>query len=170
VGREENSLPAYLENRISMKQYTYGLDLSLSSTGIAIFSNDAKLIKVVSVDTRSETLHQTKLKLIANSILELREKYKPERAIIEKGFYRFPASTEAVFKVHGLVSYLFSDIEQIFYAPTTVKKVVGGRGDMDKLELRAIVQKRFPKIEIWDNDQSDAVAIGLCFFIKREES
>ena len=150
-----------------MMKYIYGLDLSMSCTGISIFSNDARPIFVTSVDTKSGVTHQKKLKLIAEKLLELKEKYPPETIVIEKGFYRFAASTEAIFKVHGLAQYLFWDIEQVLYAPTTIKKLVGGKGNMTKEEIRCIVSKRFPEITFMNNDESDSVSVALCFFQKR---
>lgn len=147
-------------------EYIIALDLSLSSTGIAIFSDDAKLIEVCSVDTKSETEHQTKLKKIADALMELKIKFNPIKIIIEKGFYRFAGSTEAVFKVHGVAQLVFWDIEQIFYAPTTVKKTVGGAGNMKKEDMRIVVSKMFPNVEWSNNDESDAVSVGMCYFMK----
>jgi len=150
-----------------MMKYIYGLDLSMSCSGISIFSNDARPILVTSVDTKIGVNHQEKLKLIAETLLSLKKKYPPETIVIEKGFYRFAASTEAVFKVHGLVQYLFWDIPQVLYAPTTIKKLIGGKGNMKKEEIRDAVSKIFPEMVFANNDESDAVSIALCFFKKR---
>jgi len=149
-----------------MEKYIYALDLSLSRTGIAIFRDDGELLFVTHIDTKLGETHQGKLKLIAEKLLELKEKYSPKIVVIEKGFYRFAASTEAVFKVHGVAQFLFWDVEQVLYAPTTVKKIVGGKGNMTKDEIREVVSKRFPTINFANNDESDAVSVGLCFFIK----
>ena len=149
-----------------MKKYIYGFDLSMSCTGISIFSNDAKLVLVTSVDTKSEKLHQMKLKLIADKTIELKEKYPPSIIIIERGFYRFMASTETVFKVHGLCQYLFWDVEQIYYPPATVKKCVGGKGNMTKEEIRDVVSTIYPAQEWKTDDESDAVSVALCYFYK----
>jgi len=146
--------------------YIYGFDLSLSSTGISIFSNDAKLVFLTSVDTKSEKTHQMKLKKIADEMLRLKKIYPPEKVIIERGFYRFPKSTEACYKVLGLCQYVFYDIEQILYAPMTIKKMVGGKGNMLKIEIYDIVKKLFPEIIINNLDESDALSVCLCYFRK----
>ena len=41
-----------------MMKYIYGLDLSMSCSGISIFSNDARPILVTSVDTKIGVNHQ----------------------------------------------------------------------------------------------------------------
>jgi Holliday junction resolvasome RuvABC endonuclease subunit len=144
--------------------YIYGLDLSLSNSGVAIFSDDARLIHLMSIDTKMVKEHQEKLKIIADAMLELKEKYPPRIAIFEKGFFRYIASTEAIFKVVGLVQYIFSDYEQVFYSPMTVKKWVAGKGNVKKDEVYRVVSKIYPEIMAEDFDQSDAISVGLCYF------
>ena len=111
-----------------------------------------------------------KLKIIADKMLELRKKYSPNKIIFEKGFCRFAASTEAIFKVVGVVSYLFNDIEQIFYAPTTVKKTVGGKGNLKKDELREAIRKLYPSVEFNNLDESDSFAVGITYFMIDKKS
>jgi len=147
-------------------EYIIAFDLSMSNTGVAIFSDDARLIAVESVATKSDELHQRRLKRIADRMIELKNLYRPTKIIIEKGFFRFMASSEAIWKVNGVCQYIFWDIEQIQYAPASVKKAVGGKGNMKKEEIRDVVSKMFANIEISDEDQSDAVSVGLCFFMK----
>lgn len=146
-----------------MGKYIFAFDLAMSVTGITIFDNDANVVLIASVDTKSEKSHQMKLNKIAKFLLDLKEKYPPERIIIERGFYRYAASTEAIYKVCGLVQYLFWEIPQIFYPPMTVKKVVGGKGNMKKEELREVIEKEY-KVSFENNDQSDSFAVGICYF------
>lgn len=147
--------------------YIYAFDLSLSCVGTTIFSNDAKSILITSVETKSEKLHQMKLKIIADYMLNLRDRYKPEFIIVEGGFSRFNASTQAIYKCHGVCQYLFNDVPQVFYPPSTVKKVVGGKGNMKKDELRQIVENKC-NAHFSNNDESDSYAVGLCYFIKED--
>jgi len=144
-------------------KYVLALDLALSSTGATVFSNDAKIIEILSVETKSEKTHQAKLNLIANFLLNLKEKYSFEKIIFERGFYRFAASTQACYKTCGVAQYIFWDIFQIFYPPMTVKKVVGGKGNMKKDELREIIEKKYGVV-FKNFDESDSCAVGLCYF------
>jgi Holliday junction resolvasome RuvABC endonuclease subunit len=152
-----------------VKKYIYAFDLSMSNTGIAIFSNDGNLVHVESVATKTEKNHSGKLKLIANKALELKEKYPVEKIIVEGCFSRFNASTHAIYEVHGVIYYLFNEVEQILYQPMTVKKVVGGRGNMTKDEIKDVVLAKYPGWIFKDNDQSDAVSVGACYFIENNK-
>jgi crossover junction endodeoxyribonuclease RuvC len=146
--------------------YIYGLDLSLSNSGVAIFTDDAHLIHLMSIDTKSIKEHQDRLQLIGTEMLKLKEQYPPKTIVLERGFMRYAASTEAVFKVVGVVQYLFSDVEQLFYSPMTVKKQVVGKGNVKKDEVYRVVSKMYPKILIENFDQSDAVSVCVCYFKK----
>jgi len=148
-----------------MEKYVLALDLALSTTGATVFSNDAKIIENLSVETKSEKTHQAKLNLIANFLLNLKEKYSFEKIIFERGFYRFAASTQAVYKVCGVAQYIFWNIPQVFYPPATVKKIVGGKGNIKKDELREIIEKKYG-VSFSNNDESDSCAVGLCYFYK----
>jgi len=151
-----------------MSKYIWAIDPSLSSSGIAIFGDDAKPIMVTSIDTRSVKTRPEKLKVIADTILDVRKRFSPNLFLYERGFYRFNDSTKALYMVHGIIQYLLWDIEQIGYAPSTIKKVVGGKGNMKKDELREIIEKKFPEIKFSTDDETDAIAIGLCYFIETE--
>jgi len=145
------------------KNYIFAFDLALNRSGITIFDNDANVILITSVETKAEKTHPLKLKIIAKFLLDLKEKYPPEKIIIERGFYRYAASTEAIYKVCGVVQYLFWEIPQIFYPPMTVKKVVGGKGNMKKDELREVIEKEY-KLSFKNDDESDSFAVGICYF------
>lgn len=149
------------------KTYTYALDLSLNSTGVCIFTNDGKFVKAFTIDTHSEKETKLKLSIIGAEFINLIKKYVPEIVIIEQGFSLFNASTQALFKVHGLANYLFAEYEQIYYPASTVKKVVGGKGNISKEELRDIILKKYPKIKFKTLDESDAFAVGETYFIKK---
>lgn len=146
-------------------KFIWALDLSMSCVGLTIFdSNDAKPVLVTSIATKSEDSCQKKLKLIADRILELKELYEPEKIIIESGFTRFNKSTQQLYRVHGLINYLFWDYEQIYYAATTVKKIITGRGNATKEEVKNSVLQTFPSLEFKTDDESDSLALGLVYF------
>lgn len=149
--------------------YVWALDLSMTCVGLSIFDNDAKVILITSVETKTEKNHQMKLKLIADRLLELREKYTPEIIVIEGGFSRFNTSTQVSFRVHGLINYLFWDVTQIYFQPTMVKKTFGGKGNMKKSEIKDKILQKFPNLHFSNEDESDSFSIGMCYFIKKDE-
>lgn len=151
------------------KTYVYALDLSLNSTGICIFTNDGEFVTCLTIDTIADKEVKLKLKHIGNEFIRLIKLYKPEVVVIEQGFTLFNTSTQIIFRVHGLANYIFSEYEQIYYPATTIKKIVGGKGNMKKEEIRDIIVSKYPNIEFKTLDESDAFAIGMTFFMKKKE-
>ena len=149
--------------------YVYALDLSLNSTGVCIFTNDGKIVEIMTIDTHKEKETKFKLKLIGDDFNKLIKTYPPEVVVIEQGFTRFNASTQAILRVHGLVNYLFCDYKQIYYPATTVKKTIGGKGNMTKEELQQIIINDNKNIEFDNFDESDAYAVGLTYFANKKE-
>lgn len=149
------------------KKYVYGLDLSLNSTGVCLFTNDGQFVKALTIDTHSEKETPLKLGIIGKAFLELIEKYPPEIVIIEQGFSLFNASTQMLFRVHGLVNYLFAEYEQIYYPASTVKKVITGKGNVSKEEVRDAILKEHPEIKFKNFDESDAFGVGMTYFTKK---
>ena len=148
-----------------MKTYIYALDLSQNSSGVCIFTNDGQFIKALTIDTNGEKETKLKLRIIGNKFVELMKQYTPELIVIEQGFTLYNPSTQAIFRVHGLVNYLFSEYEQIYYPASTIKKIVGGKGNMGKEEIRDVIIKKYPYLKFNTLDESDAFAAGETFFI-----
>jgi len=147
--------------------YIYSFDLSLSNSGVCIFDKKGNPIKIMSIPTTSKMEHKDRLKIIADNWLELRRQYSTDLIILESGFSRHAASTQAIFKVVGLTQYLFSDCSQFTYAPSTVKKIICGNGRADKIEVQEKIMKLYPDLKFDNMDQSDSVGIGLCWFIEQ---
>ncbi|HOM77853.1 MAG TPA: crossover junction endodeoxyribonuclease RuvC [bacterium] len=147
-------------------KYVYGLDLSLNSSGICIFSNDGKIIELLTIDTHKEKEIPAKLKIIGNDLIKISKVYPPSKIVIEQGFSRYNASTQAIFRVHGIVNYLFNEYEQIYYPASSIKKVVTGKGNASKKEVQDAILLLFPKLKFANTDESDACAVGLTYFIK----
>jgi Holliday junction resolvasome RuvABC endonuclease subunit len=149
------------------KKYVYALDLSQNSSGVCIFTNDGKFVKSFTIDTNGEKETKLKLRIIGNEFERIMKEYPPDRVIIEQGFTLYNPSTQAIFRVHGLVNYLFSDYEQIYYPASTVKKVVGGKGNMTKEEIYYTIKEKYPKVKLQNYDESDAFSVGETYFIKQ---
>ena len=150
-----------------MKKYVYGLDLSLKTTGIAIFDEEGNVEKVCSVSPNEKGTHGIRLKGIADAILELRDQYDPATVIIERAFSRFKNATAVLYRVHGVINYLFHDIVQIYYAPKAIKaKIVGGNAT--KKMVREKILSVYPDIKFANDDESDAFATGLMYFINNK--
>jgi len=148
-------------------EYIWGCDLSLSRSGITIFNaKDGCILYTMSIDTKSEKYTQMKLKKIGEELLKLKNIYMPKFVVIEKGFYRFNTSTEQIFRVHGVFNYLFYDIEQIYLQATTIKKLITGKGNAKKEEVKETILSKYKNLKLFNLDESDSAAIGLAWFIK----
>jgi len=150
-----------------MKKYIYALDLALNYTGVCIFSDDGSLIYKTTIETNKEKDTPRKLKLIGDSFLKLIKEYKPSVVVIEEGFSRFNRSTQQLFKCHGVVSYIFWEYPQVYIPASTVKKTIGGKGNIKKEELQKIIKWEYPEIEFNSMDESDAFALGQTYFIEQ---
>lgn len=154
-------------NMTKKKTYVYALDLALNSTGICIFSNDGKFVETFTIDTHKEKNSQLKLKMIGEYFINLKSEYPPSEIIMEQGFSRFNISTQSLFRVQGIVIYIFSDYKQTFIAPATVKKEITGKGNAKKEQVRKCIAEVYPEIQFDNLDQSDAFAVGLTHFIQQ---
>jgi Holliday junction resolvasome RuvABC endonuclease subunit len=162
-----------------MQKYIYGLDLSMSCTGVVVFDENATPIFVGSVQTKDKDSHGVRLKKIADYLLELKEKYPPSKVILERGFSRFNTSTQVTYRTHGVANYLFYDCEQIYYPPKKVKAAILS-GDSSKKDIQDAIKIKYPNVQFSEiklkkgkgkeenKDESDAFAVGLTYFILEE--
>lgn len=151
------------------KKYVLALDLSLSQSGGCIFEENGNPISVFSVPTSAKLTTGERLKIIADKLFEKKNSYNFTVVVLEAGFSRFSISTQQLFRCHGIANYVFYDIEQIYYAPSSIKKIVGGSGRTEKKEIRRIVEEKYSYLNISNEDESDAVSIGMAYFINKVE-
>ena len=148
--------------------YILAIDPSLSNTGLCLFDTIGNPIKTMSIPTTSKQSHGERLKIIADVLLGLRQQYPITLIVLESGFSRHAVSTQVLYRVRGVIDYLFYDIPEICYAPSSIKKIICGNGRADKIEVQEKIKKMFPKMEFENNDMSDACAIGSCYFLEKE--
>jgi Holliday junction resolvasome RuvABC endonuclease subunit len=154
--------------------YLYGLDLSLSNTGIAIVDlHTYTPILVDSVKTKKNpkldehTDHKERIKLITDKFEELTNTYPVEIVSIEAPFVQHNKATKAVMKVHGVTQRWFYDYPQHYYAPTTIKAAMVD-GKASKELLRKKLEQEYPYITFKNEDESDALAIAITYLIKNK--
>ncbi len=164
------------EFKSNFTDITLAMDLSLSSPGfavLAVFEDKPIVLEVTSLKTNAKTSHGARLTQIAEEIAFLIRKYQPEHIVREKGFSRFAATTQALFKVVGVSDYIshrFADKSVDEVAVTTVKKAVTGDGRADKQAVQDAVL-RILQIETADyftnDDESDACAVGIAYMAQK---
>lgn len=82
----------------------------------------------------------------------------------ERGFSRYSAGTQTLFKVVGISDLALWQARQAVFdeiPPTIVKKFITGRGNATKEEVAAALPQFVGDITYACDDQSDAVAIGV---------
>ncbi|MBL4951123.1 crossover junction endodeoxyribonuclease RuvC [Neobacillus sp. YIM B02564] len=154
--------------------YLWGLDLSLSNTGIAIIDlNTYNPILVDSVKTKQNKKlnerddHKERIKLITDRFDELNNTYPASIVAIEAPFVQHNKSTKAIMKVHGVTQRWFYHVPQYYYAPTTIKATII-YGQAKKEFVKEKLKLVYPYIECKNNDESDALAIAITYLIKNK--
>jgi crossover junction endodeoxyribonuclease RuvC len=156
------------------KNNTYlGLDLSMSSAGIAVVKvvkKKPELVVATQVKTKPSESHGWRLYAISKRLREVHEDLGPFAAVVrERGFTRFAAATQAIFKVVGVSDLLFREYEIPEITPTTVKKHIAGHGKASKEEVEQGVRKILglpDSYKFESDDASDAVAVILTYLAR----
>lgn len=156
-----------------MSDVYIGLDMSLSSAGIAVVEVEdrvPRLLLATRVRTNPKQNHGKRLYTIASRLRSIDADYGPFKAVIrEKGFSRFAAATQAIFKSIGVSDVVFKDFDIVEYSPTTIKKVIAGQGRSSKDSVEDMVRWLLDIDEDYkfeSDDASDAAAIILTHLIK----
>lgn len=151
---------------------TLALDLSLNGPGfavIAVFEGKPILLEKSHIVSRASAKHGEKLTVIGAEIERYFKAYSPNHVVREKGFSRFAATTQALFKVVGvseIVAYEFGHKAVAEIPPTTVKKAITGSGKASKDEVAAEVLRilQIEQADYFDtDDESDAAAVGITY-------
>jgi crossover junction endodeoxyribonuclease RuvC len=137
----------------------------MSNSGVAIFDEEGNPVKIISIPTCSKNEHKDRLRFIADKLLELRKEFPTNLIILESGFSRHAASTQAIFKTIGVFSYIFSDCRQETLAPSSIKKIITGKGTSDKKVVQEKILEKFPHLEFQNEDESDATGVAMAHFI-----
>lgn len=155
---------------IFISKYLYGLDLSMSNTGIAIFNiATCKPVLITSVKTSNKNTHGERLHRQREYMKELIKKYPPCEVAIERGFSHMNTTTQVIYRVHGIANELFYKYPQFYYPPATIKKMVGRHGQAKKEVVQANILKKYPNLKFANSDESDAFATGICHLIKKHK-
>lgn len=102
---------------------------------------------------------------------ELSKRFKCDLVLVrERGFSRFAAETQALYKTIGIADYIawksglpFSEL-----SPMTIKKLVTGNAKAKKDEVASALDHYVGK-RLYDcDDESDAVAVGIAWLIEHK--
>lgn len=151
-----------------MEKHFIALDLSLDSTGGAVFTHDMKLEETFTLridDKAQETRH--KLSYIGDSLSYYKMQYNPRFILIEAGYIRFIKPAMQLIKVFGIASYIFSSVPQYEVPAVSVKKKVTGNGRATKEDVAEAVEKYYPYWSFATKDETDACALGIYWAMEK---
>lgn len=142
-----------------------GLDLSLTSTGIASIHGDVVTVRRVTSKATHGTTADTadRLDRIVADILGNVPLSDNTHVAIEGPSF---GSTGPGQHVRGGLWWMIrrelakASIDTIIAAPATVKKYATGKGNASKDAVLAAVIKRYPQVDITGNDEADALVLA----------
>ena len=162
-------------------QRILAMDLSLNLPAFCVaevVDGVFTILEVTHIDNKKRTKWTTaqKLQATADMIRYLIRKYEGTDVIVrEKGFSRFANTTQLLFRVVGVSDLVVLEegylpaIEEI--PPTTIKSIVAGYSRASKEEVEEGVRELLPEhqkeMEFYSDDESDAVAVGLTYCIRK---
>ena len=152
-------------------KYVYGFDLALGTTGLVIYDLVKKeFVYIGSFNTdkvkkqKNRYHNALKLKELSEWVLQLKKMYPPYFVGIERGFSQHNNATQTIFRVHGLINFLFCGHPQEYYPPKMVKETIVN-GNATKEDLVNTINTRYNYV-FSNEDESDAFAVVLTVLIK----
>ncbi|OQY10705.1 MAG: hypothetical protein B6I28_00500 [Fusobacteriia bacterium 4572_132] len=126
-----------------------GLDLSLRSTGYAIIDVvTGNILSMDTIKTSKEMSDQETFMHISGKIIELCKKHNVKYAARETTFVKQRKTAIRLAELGGsvLTALLRTVGVKVLegYAPANIKKVITGKGDKEKKDVAAELQKTYP--------------------------
>lgn len=155
-----------------------GLDLSISSTGIAI-CKDGRVLETTSVPTKSKDKWIHRIDTIWSVIFKWINTYQPDSVYIENYSYNSIFDRETLAELHGVVMWELEQLQIPYHKipPTQVKQFGTGRGQAPKCPegvakstwgkrwvVEAVNTRYDTSFKLSENDKADAFLISLLGF------
>jgi Holliday junction resolvasome RuvABC endonuclease subunit len=155
--------------------FLWALDISLKNTGLTIYNLETKdFVYIGSFNTekiratkeyKGLYINGVKLKKIVDWIKPLLKLYPPTQIAIERGFSRWNAETQTIFRAHGVINCLLWNIPQEYYPPKEVKAVIV-HGDATKEDVANAINTKYNDIIFQNEDESDSFAIAITYLVE----
>lgn len=161
-----------------MRNNVLCLDISLSSTGYAVFDENSNLIEKGVIDThlikcQDKEHHGEKLLFIFNALNKLEHEYSFSLILQERSFIQHPTASKAIQKVLGVIELLFNKKEIILISPKTTKKFLCN-ADASKDDMIEAINFNYDlnlnNKNKGDNDIADAIALYHYYINNKEKA
>lgn len=145
-----------------------GIDPGLRTTGwgaIEVVGSTISFLGSGSVRSREGDPLAVRLVSLHEGLAAVLESWMPDEAAVEQTFVnRDGAATLKLGQARGIALLVpaRAGLPVAEYAPSVVKKSVVGRGQAEKVQIRAMVRVLLPRATFDSDDAADALAIALC--------
>lgn len=147
-------------------QLIIGLDLSLTSTGIGVYSLAEDCIYTKSIKTSNKNSYMSRYKEIVNAIQEIDHFLSVGSLFFIEG-YSYGSFGKSSFmsnliELGGIVKYDLVSRGRIYIdvPPTILKKFITGKGNAKKEDIKLGLYKKYHK-EFKNSDEADAYALTI---------
>lgn len=153
------------------------LDLSLNGSGMAVIELDGDRVRILEaelVDNSKIDVESFKLNRIYTRLSRLLVLHKVDVVVRERGFSKYPATTQKLFKVVGVcdLTCCWEGHDKVIeITPTTIKKALTGSGKGSKGAVQQsvrdyLVDEQYD-FKFKSEDVSDATAVGIAYLINK---
>ena len=143
-----------------------GLDLSLTSTGVAIIHRGVATVRrITSKPTPKATTADTAARLDALVADIIRSIPVSDQTLVAIEGPSFGSTGSAAHVLGGLWwivrhALRVEGLDVVVVAPGTVKKYATGNGNAPKDQVLAAVVRRYPDVDVTGNDEADALVLA----------
>ncbi|MBS3813110.1 MAG: crossover junction endodeoxyribonuclease RuvC [Candidatus Bipolaricaulota bacterium] len=153
---------------MSESEIILGIDPGLATCGYGVVSAAARrsfdLVENGAIRTSSDSPLSSRLAKIHSSVVDLVDRYEPNRVAVERIFFSNNQKTAVlVAQARGVILLAATDREVASYSPLEIKKTITGYGQANKEQLQIMVKRLLSLREIpKPADAADAIGVALC--------
>jgi crossover junction endodeoxyribonuclease RuvC len=137
-----------------------GLDISLTGTGVAVYSSSTRSIYTVCIRTKPQKDWYGRIKTILSAVLKevqgSGEEYEPILVCVEGFAFGARGKVFEIAELSGVIKYHLTqvyDCNLVQIPPTSVKKYITGKGNANK----DVMLKEVYKVYNFDSDNDNEV-------------
>jgi crossover junction endodeoxyribonuclease RuvC len=147
-------------------QLVIGLDLSLTSTGIAVYNIIDDNIFTLAVSTSSKDIYMARYSKILKVIKDIDHFLLPVSLFFIEGYslgsFGKSSAMSNLIELGGIIKYDLASRGRSYISvpPTTLKKFITGKGNSKKEDIKLALYKKYGQ-EFKTSDEADAFSLAI---------
>ena len=143
-----------------------GLDISLTSTGMGIYSISEGTLTTESIKTNNKSPYMERYRTILDRIKEIDHFIVSGSIFFIEGYsfgsFGKSSSMSNIIELSGIIKYDLTIRERTYVdvPPTILKKFITGKGNAKKEDIKLALYKKYQK-EFKNSDEADAYALTM---------